>query len=125
MFGGSGMETARSALTSSRGGTANSRGGGASRGVSFREQGHGSEEIEMMVQTLNKHLKMSLTLVSFDELSSSKPSRLLDVLNTLVGYLSSEFKGDLSKEAPEQTFQRITHFLVVILGMKNLRQENQ
>ncbi|EFC48068.1 hypothetical protein NAEGRDRAFT_64053 [Naegleria gruberi] len=112
--------TARSAMPGSR---ATTRGG--ARGVSFREQGHGSEEIEVMVQTLNKHLKMNLTLVSFDELSSSKPSRLLEVLNSLVGYLSPEYKADISKESPEVTFQRISQFLVVILGMKNLRQENQ
>ncbi|KAG2375064.1 hypothetical protein C9374_010068 [Naegleria lovaniensis] len=114
-------EGARSALASSRGGASRA----STRGVSFREQGHGSEDIEMMVQVLNKHLKMNLTLVSFDELSSSKPSRLLDLLNNLIGYLSSDYKGDLNKEAPEQTFQRVMHFLVVILGFKHLRQENQ
>ena len=117
---GGNFDGLRSALSSSRGST---RGG--SRGVSFREQGHGSEDIDMMVRTLNKHLNLNHTLVSFDELSSSKPSRLLDLLNTLVGYLSSDYKGDVSKEAPDQTFQRIMHFLVVILGFKHLRQENQ
>ncbi|KAL9658561.1 hypothetical protein ABK040_006100 [Willaertia magna] len=94
----------------------------SSRG-GFREHGHGSEDIDFMVKTLNKHLNLNLTLVSFDELSSKKPNKLLELLNNIIGYLSPESKLDFNKEPPEQAVMKIYQFLVVILGFKNLKQD--
>ena len=81
------------------------------------------EDINFIVEKLNEVLQLNLTLVSFDELSG-EPHKLLQLLNTLLASLSSIHNVDLSKEQPEATVVRIKDFLITVLGMKQLKDDD-
>ena len=83
-------------------------------------RGHGSDDITFIVNKLNDVLKLKLTLVTFDELTHNQ--ELLPLFQQLLVYLSPEQKVDLSKENPDDTVKRITHFLANILNMRYVKQ---
>jgi hypothetical protein len=88
-------------------------------------RGIGSNEIAFMVEKLNSTLGMDLTMVSFDELASRHPRQLLALLNKLLTHLAPDkMNVDIDKEPPQQTSERIRDFLVRILGMKHLKEQN-
>lgn len=82
-----------------------------------------SNEISFIVERLNDILKQSFTLFSFDELSGDG-RKLLHVFNELLASLSPLNNVDISKEQPEQTITRIRDFLITVLGMKQLKEED-
>lgn len=82
-----------------------------------------TNEIEFIVEKLNEHLNLNLTIVAFDELSSD-PQKLLQLFNDVLCLLHDRHKVDLSQEPQEQTVKRILDFLIQILGMKHLKDED-
>ncbi len=81
------------------------------------------QEISFIVEKLNQYIRTKFTLVAFDELSNS--SKLLQLLQDVLSALNNEAPEqlDLSKENQEATLTRIKDFLIRILGLRQLRDQ--
>lgn len=84
--------------------------------------GLSGQDIAFIVEKLNEHLQLKMTVVEFDE-KSNNPGELQKLFIDVLASLQRDMET-LINDSPDVKISRMRDFIIRILGLKHLREEN-